>query len=800
MLKINKRIIINSLSFLLIISMMLTFCSSTVFAIDDDTGDKPNIVIRLLSGAMNWISKFIHGLLSGEGIGIDELVYRSGDGPFTGLTLFKRGDGQDFLALFYNVFNYIALAMFIPIMYWASVGIAKAGDSPQAKSLMKDRLNKLVLTMVYLYTMPQFLTWMVTISNGFTDIFKGIAGDYGGLVTDYIQLSEDYTFVDSGTSLVLVGINLWMISFYVIRDLTICFLFMLFPIVTIWYPFSNGMVRSWWQNMAGNVFSQPIQGLVLTIVLSIGKTLPTNNFATGIYVLIAFGSIIPMTSIIKGFLGLETGIGAGSSRAGLGGAMGAMMLARGMYSSIKGSAGQVISGIREAESVKRENSITSTELDKNLSLSSSRTTEGELNKPLLNPNVIGDISSFEGKSVAQESLARQNRIANRKMYTAVASGVGSAAFGIGSSALMGVVGTAIGAGAGGGWDSGTARTLGMAGASIGLDVGTDVGKVGGQGVGFAYDRYQGSEANKAMENEITDLQVKEVMEVSNIEGKDPIDEITARELINPQSQNYNAELANSTRMAAENKYLGIAGEKLDGSNWQAQERQALMSKKRRENTGTYSFNDYLARKDYASLTPSRKSTEELMNITDASLYQDKDRSIVYRPSEDGSYEILSVGAGNPYISEPSNNPISFQPSTNEIPNDVLFSIDSNAKSEAYKYMATAYPDIIDTTSQEYIKPFNEKVSEYKREMKHSYQDNLKGVRENLGIPNLSIQTNETKLQDLIYAEKEKSDMRELDLQQRKLAKIREENSKKTYYQYSRLSGERMSTVNMDNLF
>ncbi|MCQ4924842.1 hypothetical protein NE686_17200 [Tissierella carlieri] len=801
----NRRKIINSISLLLIITIMITCFSSSAFAIDDDSGDKPNILERILAGILKSVSSLIHKMLDGEGIGLDQMVYMTEDGPFTGLTLFKPGEAQDLLALFYNVFNYMALAMLVPIFYWNGISISKAGDNPQAKSMMKDRLNKTILTVAFLYTMPQLLTILVTVSNGFVQLFAGLGGEVGGLVNDYIQLPEDYNLVDAATSAVLVGINIWMISFYVIRDLTICFLFILFGIIAIWHPFSDGIVKSWGQNMMGNVFAQPIQAFVLTIVLAIGKVLPTNSFATGIYVLVAFGSIVPMTGIIKGFLKLETGIGAGSSRAGLGGAMGAIALAKQMYSNLKGSAGSVIDGVREAEAIKRGNEVASSEINKNIPTSNRTSTEEELSRPLINPKVanvsMGDVSTEQGKQVAQEALARQNRVANRKMYSAVASGVGRAALGTAGSVVGGMVGTTIGAGAGGGWDSNAARGLGMAGASIGLDVGSDLGIVSGHASGFAYDRYQGTQANKAMEADIQDLQVREVMSSMGDNGE-KIDETAARDIINPDSQNYNAELAQTTRVAAENKYLGIEGEKLDGTKWQEQERQALMQKKRRQNTGSYAFNDYLARRDYANLTPSRKSAEELRQITDASLYQDKERTIAYRPTEDGSYEILSVGTGNPNLTEPTINPISFQSNSNEIPDDAMFKIDSDAREGAHNYMAKAYPDIVDTSSQEYMKPFNEKVSEYKRDMKHSYQDNLKSVRENLGISSMSVQTNETRLEELVAEDNHKVEMQKLAEQQRKLEKMREENDKKVYQQYSRLSAQAQGTgyVNIENLF
>ena len=199
------------------------------------------------------------------------------------------------------------------------------------------------MTFIFIYSMPELLVVLIKVSDAFTSIFKSAGANFlnaentTAVIGQYIEGNQG-SIIETITGLMLVGINLWIIVFYIIRDLTIAFLFMLFPIIAIWYPMNKNIVKNWWREMAGNIFAQPIQAMILTMVLALGKTLGMGGAKTlgsGIYTLVAFGSVIPMTSIVKGFLGLETGIGAGRSMAGMGALFGAMWLAgmaiRGMH-------------------------------------------------------------------------------------------------------------------------------------------------------------------------------------------------------------------------------------------------------------------------------------------------------------------------------------------------------------------------------------------------------------------------------------------------------------------------------------
>lgn len=750
---VKKNSLLYIIIFFLIIGFIVGAFSRVSFAIDMEDDDvssdeKPNILVRSVTKFFKFVARLTYGKFDGQGMSIDSMVFNEGDGQFSGLSLFKKGELQDFLAGFYNLFNYIAIAIFIPIAYSTGISFIRAADNPQGKSLLKDRIIRIVITMVLLYTMPQLLTVVVKISNALVDIFKGMGSAFFGDLTaasmidshmEYVKAEAD--IVDGISSLMLVGINLWLVAFYVIRDITICFLFLFFPIIAVWHPLSKNMVKGWWRNMLGNILAQPIQAVVLTMVLSLSKTLPASategaSFATSMYTIIAFGSIIPMTSIVKSFMGLETGIGAGSSRAGLGGIMGAMMLARGVGASIGKNKDKIGEGVSELMG----NSIASTREDKNLeSIGSGASVVDDLQKPLVSPK-SGSVSVNDLTGSAVDDRKKSNRRAVRQ----IASGVG----GIGGGVAMAAVGTSVGAGIG----SREAVQFGLGGYALGSITGSKAAHAGVATIDAGKQTYD-------MKKDIESLQVDAVMENEIGENNEALTREEAIEFIDA-----NPDKAKMYKEQAMNKYVGLSHKKIDGTEYQAQEKNALMKKKQWQNMGVGTVTTYMAERSYANITPTKKSPKELSSIDNALYYQDKDISLAYIPNENGGVgEVLSRGEGNPYVKEPIVNPISFDSPRQGIPGDRLLQIEMDSRDSATQYMNQAYP-LMDRDSTEYQVLHSERQNHYKREMNIGYQKNLDLMRQNLNMPNMNIKTNEKRLKDLAIEEQ----MRRLKTKEEKI--------------------------------
>lgn len=784
--KKNKIILILIGFFLL--NFLFVNLSSLAYADSDDfrdhtgdDGEKPNILIRVLTWGFRFINNLVYKLLDNEGLSIDSLVFKKmpaeGKGEFIGLTLFKPGDAQDFIATFYNIFLYIAIAMFIPIFYSIGIHFGKAGDNPQEKSILKDKLARVVMTFIFIYSMPELLTVLVKVSDAFTGIFRSAGAQFLGventtaIVGQYIEGNKG-SILETITGLMLIGINLWIIVFYIIRDLTIAFLFMLFPIIAIWYPMNTGMVKNWWREMAGNIFAQPIQAMILSMVLALGSAFGMGGAKTlsaGIYTLVAFGSIIPLTSIVKGFLGLETGIGAGRSMAGMGALFGTMRLANMTKRGMKEQTGK----IKEGMGTLAENNIKKTQIEKNIEPSNS-----DVSVTLGNSNasaVDNVLSSSQTKSDALEDIAKQNRTAKKQLV----KGVGGAAAGT----FAGLTGATMMAGVG----SRESIAMGSAGFALGR-------KIGDTGAGLTYSGVDAINQHGYMADEVAsiqedimvgdisnvrEMQIEELQNSSDFKALNPTkqtekiqqlrgnQEFSRNEMIGMKKSS--PKTYNAYRTKAENRYLGLENEKLDGTDFQNQERAAMMKQKKWEATGTEGFAAFMADKSYANLTPERKSPEELRTVDNAYLYQDRNHSVVYTQNSEGEVgDILHLGMGDPNLATPIDSPVTYTTEEIEIPQSEMYKINEKVKSETSNYMTNTYSHLNEDTL-EYRQAYNQRERYNKELYTNEYRNNIKRTRQNIGASNLNFRNDET------FMRKE-----EIRIQREELDKLRQEAAESTY--------------------
>lgn len=703
------------------------------------TPENENILLRLLGGAFGLIANLIYAVLGDASI--DSLVFNQGGG-LSGLSLFKPGATQEFLAKFYKLFNYIAIAFFIPIVYYTIIAFTKAGDNPQGKSILKDKLMRIVLTFAFLYTMPEILTLLVKISNAFVDIFFGVGGGMtnpvGGYIKSSLAMAEGSAFINGITALMLIGINIWMIFFYIIRDLTIAFLFMFFPIVAIWFPLKSEMVISWWKNMASNVLAQPIQAVILSLVLTMtrGINVAEVNFLDGLYMIVAFGAIIPMTGIIKGFLGLEGNVGAASSRAGMGGMIAAVSMFRMASNSVSKNKELIKEGLNEKADVIAEKRADKKNIDRENVSSPS-----DVERPLINPN-----------AKMPQDLREKNRESNKK----IARGLSA----VGHGAFTGMVGASIGGGLGG-------RSA-MVGGLAGYGIGSITGGFAGENLA---DRASGIEMNRLDDVEIKNLQLQAVRDLYENEK---LTDAQAQEIIDT-----NPEINEKTYNIAQDKLLGIYNKKLSNTEFQKAERNARMAQRRINNKGSSLAYSHMARKKYLDGAMNRKSDDEILRISqdegsNLNLYQDKDISYIYSNTENG-IEVLKTGPGISGMNTVFDSPISFNPQDiKEMSLDYSMDYEEKAHASAMSYMASTHANV-SMDSSEYQPLYKERYNEVLRDYKKNHSNYINQSRSLLGFEHMGTMTNQDKLNELQHIRKERITLQAYELKQ---AQINTANKKK----------------------
>lgn len=516
--KLNIKVIITVCLISLVLVPLLIPINANA-GIGDILVEGVSILLVAIGDALKWIAEQIGG-------SIDSLIFNTGSNT---LTLLKGTENSLTFNIFkmYNLFVYFAGSLMGIVVLFSAFDFLKTADNINHKMILKDRLKKIVITMILLLCMPTILDIMLDINQSLIDIFKTfIEKNVASISTTFDKpfLMDEFRTLakeDGDGQLVLSIIyvisgvlNIWLCVFYILRDIGISLLFIISPIIVILLPYNMEIVVKWGKELASNIFTQAIQAFILTLVFSIAKSLALAEEATlhdQIFTLVAFAMFIPFTSQVKRLLGLEGEIGAAKSNAGVGGVMASAAIA-GM--AVKGAIGF---GKKVKGSVDDRNNITAEEQlseksvnDVGTSANSNQTMTNTGNSTSqdasntaggrgqeIDPSNIGGINrNFnvpmskdleKGLDQTYTATSRERQLAglksqaNRKIAGSIVSGVAS-----GTLATVGAIG---GAALGGGNPYAVAMGA-MAGASAGEEVGEFVGDAGSSIAQYGNDKVQ----------------------------------------------------------------------------------------------------------------------------------------------------------------------------------------------------------------------------------------------------------------------------------------------------------------------
>ena len=632
--KTNKKKLAITFGIVLILAFLFT---PAVFA-----ADKPNIGERILAGMVSAMADGLNAILSGFGSSIDKLVFNEGNEKTMGLTLLSNNKLSGYIFGVYQVILWLAASAYVPMGLVVAIDFKRSTDNAQHKAVLKERLIRFVLTFILLTSMPVIMDMIFAGNNVLDKVFadlgknslsgSGVSVDKGFLVDAFQQkATTSGSFLDACVYMMSVVLNGWLVFYYMVRDLTISFLFLLFPITAIFYPFAKGKVVGWFKEMCSNIYSQAIQAAVLVIVLGMcttmsnfGKVADNSTMYDSVFALVAFASIIPMTGTLKRMIGLEGNVGAAASMAGLGAFMGAMALAKGATTSVK----QGVGNIREGRASLRDLNAQESMLNKNASVESS--VDGK------------ELSPIHAQSqLTKEQIQGKKAEAKRQIAQGIGN-LGGATWAGGSFAIGGSVFGAKGM---------------AAGAAGGIMAGGYAGdKVGKHG----YDSYSDMryEENKhqsvAKEMELA----KNSVDVTGITDKNEVARL----------QNEAMDRRKEELILEEDKSLGLDNPAIKADpEFYKSEKMARQMKRKYETLG---HNDKAFRA-YAKYTPTRKSPEELEKIEGLMMYRDKDMSVAYTDNRNDKGELIGrdvhwTGEGDSSLTYPQVSPITFNDGSTEL--------------------------------------------------------------------------------------------------------------------------------------
>lgn len=370
--KSKKRKVVLISTFITIVILLLiipfNFNASLVDILEEALGTAIASLIRGIASA-------IAALINKMDAGMDKLIFNVSSNfkepvllKDANITLLKNNTLSSQLMTLYDLFIYIAVTMLGSLGAWITFDFIKTSNDARHKVVLKDRLKKLIISIVLLTSMPLLFDELMIINQVIVDVFRMIivsAG--GGDSAKGLFLSDIFkTMSESNKSDIILAviylmstfINLWLVVFYMIRDLAISLLFIISPVIAIMLPYRTDLVLKWFKEMISNIFTQSIQAFIMAVVIMIASAIGTDaKLYDQIFALVAFASFIPLTAAVKKSLGLEGEIGAAKSNAGLGAVVGAVGLAGAAYAGIKGSSDKFKDANQDVKNISAEENL-----------------------------------------------------------------------------------------------------------------------------------------------------------------------------------------------------------------------------------------------------------------------------------------------------------------------------------------------------------------------------------------------------------------------------------------------------------
>lgn len=365
--KLNKKVMaISSLVFIFILLFLVPNEYSA--GIKEMIAGAVAFLIRFIADGIAWV-------LGPEGmnVGIDKLIFNI-DGSFdkpTILTDFNltllRDSGTVSTSLFklYYLFMFIAVSLLGVIGTLIILDFIKTAEDPKHKAVLKGRIIKLFVSIILILSIPQLLDLLLTINQVLLDVIRLFIADNvknidfsNAFLTDVfrgISEANEDNIILAAIYLMSTCLNVWLVAFYMLRDLGIAYLMLIGPIIALFTPYNTPMVLTWAREFISNVVTQSIQAIILAVVLIITAAVGTEStLYEQIFALVAFASFIPTTAKLKRLLNLEGDIGAAKSNAGLGAVIGAMGVTGLMAAGISKSANTIKGSFNDIGNIKAE--------------------------------------------------------------------------------------------------------------------------------------------------------------------------------------------------------------------------------------------------------------------------------------------------------------------------------------------------------------------------------------------------------------------------------------------------------------
>lgn len=747
-----------------------------------------DIICNMIGAVICFIADGIVWLCDALGGQFDKLLFNyNGDTVVNdfNLTVLKGETLSSQIITIYKSMQYIATVVFLVIGAWITMDFIKTADNPQHKAILIDRLKKMVIGIVLLTSIPVLVDVFLAINYGIADTFRLLTKEFtAGSTVDYGKsfLTEIFRgLYDKGEGsealiyslvyLISAFINLWLIIFYMIRDLGISFLLILAPIIVCVLPYRTDLFVSWLKEMASNIFTQSIQAMIFTVIIAIVSGLDGNSdLYSQIFALVAFAMFIPMTAGIKKMIGLEGNVGAAKSSAGLGAAVMGIALAGKTLSGVKNKASMFKDGHEKIKDLKSERD----NLGKNLTSTAPlpNHNKGSMSGGMGNLSATGmaamGTAMGEGGADAGMGMATMSAMSGGKnAYNKI--GVNTKGFPRNKDTINGEIsairkqtfksmGAGVGASVLGGAMAIGASGLGAMGAFAGMQIGSSIGENAGAvgtgtmaklgtgisefgkdvafGKGIRPDTVAITNGNKnwslnnAMGN-LSNMKNNMKSNLSNIKSDTKYSEL--RSFDEDDDLYYQ-------KQARQDQEIGLSGDPIQGTEYYKDEKDSRIQTQKLIRQG-----EFAKASRYRMQTSVPTSNIDAINDVEkgsgeAMLYTDANSSILYnQDAETGERKILATYEGNPNLTTPTMETVSFG-SNGEMP--ISEAQRSGFREQAVEMAINTYgSDSISDDQSTYYQTAQKFIEKEATNLMNQHMSRNQSMRQNTGNPNIIITGN-----------------------------------------------------------
>lgn len=283
------------------------------------------MLIVLLGGAIDILTGLFVG--DGEDVDVETILFNNLD--LTSVNFFKTGGTNEVVkalrenvALWYTAMRNIALAFLVVICLYVGIRMAlstAADEKAQYKRMMMDWVTSLALVFVVHYIMVA----IVQFNNILVKAIEGanIQGESVAEMSDSFRSNAFSIFFIKGTSSAIVYFMLQLMTItillmYVKRMITVAFLMMLSPLVSITYSIDKmgdgkaQALNTWLKEFAYTILIQPFHCLAFAVLGGIAKDMVESggghDLMAGVFTILLITFILQSEKIVKKIFHFES--------------------------------------------------------------------------------------------------------------------------------------------------------------------------------------------------------------------------------------------------------------------------------------------------------------------------------------------------------------------------------------------------------------------------------------------------------------------------------------------------------------